>query len=53
MAVRFYDKVHVRPASTPVASIAKSTLASGWGILPGTAKVTQETTLKKIGRAHV
>ncbi|MFA5666544.1 MAG: hypothetical protein WC944_06110 [Candidatus Cloacimonadaceae bacterium] len=46
MAVRFYDKVHVRTADTPVSSIAKSVLESAWSILPGNAKVTQETTLK-------
>ena len=46
MAVRYYDKVHVRAANTPVSSVAKSSLASEWGVLPGTAKVTQETTLK-------
>lgn len=46
MAVRFYDKVHVRTAGTPVSTISKSVLESAWSILPGNAKVTQETTLK-------
>lgn len=46
MAVRFYDKVYVRPAGSPVTTIAKSALASGWTGIPSTVKATQETVLK-------
>jgi len=46
MAVRFYDKVYMRPAGARLTTIAKSTLASGWTLLPGKARVTQDTVLK-------
>ena len=46
MAVRFYDKVYARAAGTPVTTIAKLALASGWTGIPSTCKVTQETILK-------
>lgn len=46
MAVRFYDKVHVRAATTPVTTISKTQLASGWDLLPGQVRMTQETTLQ-------
>lgn len=44
MAVRYYDKVHVRAAGTPVPNIVKTALSS-WGLIPGTVKITQETAL--------
>lgn len=44
--VRFYDKVYVRAAAGATGSIAKSSLASGWLLLPAGLKVTQEMTLK-------
>ena len=46
MAVRFYDKVYARAAGTPVTTIAKTALASGWTGIPSTLRVTQETVLK-------
>ena len=45
MAVRYYDKVYIRPAGTYATSIAKTSLSS-WTLLPTKAKVTQEMTLK-------
>lgn len=41
MAVRYYDKVFMRPAGGEFTSLAKSALSS-WGLLPTGAKVTQE-----------
>lgn len=44
--VRFYDKVCVRAAGSPLTTIAKATLASAWTLLPSGLKVTQELAVK-------
>lgn len=45
MSVRYYDKVHFRPAGQYATSIVESTLST-WTLLPSQAKITQETSLK-------
>jgi hypothetical protein len=44
--VKFYDKVYIRVAGATFTSIPKATLQSQWTVLPGTAKISQELSLK-------